>query len=84
MKPKYAIFFPALMSFGPLFMVNLGGDHSFAHLAEASYWLALPITLIGAFMVVGALSILHSFAHRQSQEIELLRKELDALKAGKS
>ena len=68
MKPRY-FYFPALISFGPLFMVNLGGDHSFAHLMEASYWLALTVTVIGAFMVSRSLGILDSITHRQSQEI---------------
>jgi uncharacterized membrane protein YcjF (UPF0283 family) len=63
----------ALLVFGPLFMVNLGTDHSFAHMHETAYWLALCITLIGALMVGAGMSrLLRNMAH-QEERIEELR-----------
>src|ERR1019366_9691547 len=72
----------ALLVFGPLLMVNLGGDHSFAHMREPAYWLALCVTLIGAFMVgAGMRRLLRNLAH-QEEEIENLKGIVERMQAG--
>jgi hypothetical protein len=72
--------------FGPIFMV-IGAAQSYVHEAGESWWITFGLPLMpifGALMVSFAISSFVSTTRRQTQEIELLRKQLEVLKAGKS
>jgi hypothetical protein len=73
--------------FGPIFIV-IGTGHSYVHEAGESWWITYVIPVVpylGALMVGTVIfSFLTTFRTtvRHTQEIEHLRQELEALKAG--
>ena len=73
-----------LLTFGPIFMVNLGGDHTFSHMQESYYWVAMLTTIGGALMVSWGMSGLLRLVHRQRDEIEELRSRLVTLEAAET
>jgi hypothetical protein len=83
-RKRAGVWLAPLLTFGPIFMVNLGGDHTFAHMGEPYYWIAMLITVGGAAMVSWGMSGLLRLLDRQREEIEELRSQLAALGAGKT
>ena len=75
---------PALFTFGPLFMVNMGMGCNHENWVERITWIHFFTRMAGVFMVAAAVGILMRITQRQGEAVELLRKELDALKAGKT
>lgn len=85
MRNLLSAFFPCVV-FGPIFMV-IGAAQSYVHQAGESWWITFLLPLspsFGAFMVTMAISNFFTTTVRHTKEIELLRKELEALKSGKS
>jgi hypothetical protein len=80
-RKRAAAWLAPLVTFGPIFMVNLGGDHSFAHMRESYYWIAMATTLGGAIMLSSGMSRLLRLVYGQRDEIEELRSMVDVLRA---
>jgi hypothetical protein len=70
------------LTFGPLFMVNFGADHTFSNYREPIHWLATGITIVGALSLSFALAKLMRTVARQADEIEQLRAALKNLPSG--
>jgi hypothetical protein len=72
---------PVLLSFGPILMA-LGISQGFVRAAGGDYWVGLGFTVLGVLMISRGLVRLLEMAQRQTDEIERLRQQLNALSTG--
>jgi hypothetical protein len=78
---RTASWLPVLLSFGPI-LLTIGTIQAFVRVAGVGYWVGFGFMILGVLMISRGLARLLEMAHRLNDELDRLRRQLDALGTG--